>query len=593
MKNYINIDSELDALKIKEVEKVFYENIEKDVKIIPKVTPFKGINTDMLYIKDNKALFIKFMDTTEDIFYILEEDLLEVMSEENDLLSLKMKQSHSDIKYNYVFVMPYVDIEEDYGFSEFIYKHIIDKSKLEEIMNDKKLLDNYLEESNNEVTLNLFMMDVCPEYYLLNSKYHLNKNFKKISFYSDDYEYSATMLNQSQLIKSISIKYGDILLKGAPGTGKTAIMLSRAIKLARIYPHHKFLIITPSKQGCNELREKVKLLYKNNNNLEIHTYSSFIFKLAKKYNLVINYSLLKKDYEKAFENLIKQAKNIIKNKKMFKGIFVDKGEQYSSEEIYFLKEFLYKTKHIFNVYSCESSNISNDLNIFKPNVNNLAFDEIIELKENYKQTKKLVEFVNNFSENANNYIHSLRENKTYNEFYKSISKREEGKSVDIIKVSDLDEQISSVIWEIEHLVEDKGLNYSDIGIVYPYNKKKLKSGKMIYFQYMLRKALDEAEIPYICADEDLTNMSEKFGITISNIYNMSNLEYKALILCELEMLYNHKIIDKSQDYQINDFVGDLNKVYSAINRACDDLTIITAFNEESSDIIKLLIESNI
>ena len=42
---------------------------------------------------------------------------------------------------------------------------------------------------------------------------------------------------------------------------------------------------------------------------------------------------------------------------------------------------------------------------------------------------------------------------------------------------------------------------------------------------------------------------------------------------------------------INDFIGDLNKVYLATSRACDYLSIITAFNEYSSDIIKLLIES--
>lgn len=57
------------------------------------------------------------------------------------------------------------------------------------------------------------------------------------------------------------------------------------------------------------------------------------------------------------------------------------------------------------------------------------------------------------------------------------------------------------------------------------------------------------------------------------------------------MLYNHSINDISQDYQVNDFVGDLNKVYLAINRATDYLSIITTFNEGASDIIRLLVES--
>ena len=81
MIQYVDIRSQLDALKIKEIEKSFFEILEldKNSKIIPKVTPFKGINTDLLYIKDNKPLFIKFVETTEDIFSILEEELIEVM----------------------------------------------------------------------------------------------------------------------------------------------------------------------------------------------------------------------------------------------------------------------------------------------------------------------------------------------------------------------------------------------------------------------------------------------------------------------------------------------------------------------------------
>ncbi|HSQ87924.1 UvrD-helicase domain-containing protein [Romboutsia sp.] len=591
MNGYININSELDALKIKEIEKIFYDNIQEGVNLIPKVTPFKGINTDMLYIKDNKVLFIKFMDTTEDLFFILEEELLEVMNEENDLLSLRMKQLDKKINYNYIFIMPYVEIENNHGFKEFIENHIIDKNKLKEVINNKELINDYLVESNDEIDLNLYMLDICPEYYLLNDRVHLNKKFKKISFYNDDYKYSATMLDSDQLTQSISIKYGNTLFKGGSGTGKTTIMLSRAIKLSRLYPHHKFLILTDSKQTCNELREKVQLLYKNNNNLEIYTYSSFIFKLAKKYNLIVDYNMVKKDYEKAFSNLVKQAKNIIKNKNMFKGIFIDEVANFTKDEIQFIREFLYKTKFIFNVFSCESLNISNDLNIFKENLEDIEFKETIYLEKNYKQSKELVKFTNNFAENANKYINSLRDNRIYNKFYTTEPMRDCNKAVDIIKVSDLDEQISSLLWEIEYLINKKGLDYSEIGIIYPYNKKKLKNGKTIYFQYMLKKALEEAGIPYIYAEENLTNISKKLGVTISNIYTIKNLEYKALIVCELEMLYNHTINDKEQDYQINDFVGDLNKVYLAINRACDYLSIITTFNENSSDIIKLLMES--
>lgn len=590
MNQYININSELDALKIKEVEKIFYNKDNPNISIIPKVTPFKGINTDLMYIEENKVLFIKFMDTSEDLFFLLEEELIEVMSEENDLLKIKMAKNYKDIIYNYIFVMPYVNLEDDYE-NDFVKNNIIDKNKLQSIIDDNNYINKYLKESNNDIGLNLFILDICPEYYVLNEKNNFNKNFKKISFYNEEYKYSANVLEENQIVDVISIKYGNTLFEGGSGTGKSTIMLSRAIKLARVYPHHKFLILTESKQVCNELREKCSLLYKNNNNLEIHTLHTFVLKLAKRFNLVLDYNMLKKDYDKTFNNLIKQAQNIIKTKNMFKGIFIDEGECFSSYNLNFIRGFLYKTKYIFNIFTCNCSNISNNLNIFKYNLYDIEFKEKIILNTNYRQTKELLDFVNNFSNNSNEYILSLRESNINNKFYISKPLREGNKNVDIIKASDLYEQISSVLWEIDYLVNKKGLDYGDIGIIYPYNKKKLKNGKTIYFQYMLKKALEESEIPYIYADDNLTNISKKIGVTMSNIYTIKGLEYKAIIVCELEMLYNHKIMDTHQDYQINDFVGDLNKVYSAINRASDYLSIITTFNESSSDIIKLLIDS--
>lgn len=591
MRQNININSQLDALKVKEVEKIFYEKNDDNTNVVPKVTPFRGINTDLLYIKNNKILFIKFMDTTEDLFSILDEELIEVMNEEYELLKLKMAQFHSNISFNYAFIMPYVNIEDTYGFEEFVTQNIIDKNKLDKITNKSIDLDDYLKDENNEIELNLYLLDICPEYYELNGIYHLNKEFKRITFSQGDYKYSATMITDEQLEKALSINYGKTLIEGSMGSGKTTIMMARAIKLARIYPHHNFIIFTHTKQLCNQLRENIKLIYKENNNLEVHTISSFIFKLAKKYNLILDYGLLKKDYEKTFTNLIKQAKNVIKNKRMFKGIFIDESESFEEKHVEFIQEFLYEKKYIFNMYYCEASNIYNNVNIFKEPLGYVDFDEKIILTENYRQKKTIVDFSNRFSKNANDYIKTLRSN-VKREIYK-LNKpiMDNGITAQIVKVEDLEDQINSILWEIEYLVKNKGLDYSDIAIVFPYNKKKLKNGKTIYFQYILRKALDDISIPYIIGDDNLTKHGKRTGITISNLYFIKSLEYKAVVFCELEMLYNQTINEEDQDYQINDFVGDLNKISMVMSRASEYLTIITTFNESSSELIKIIVNS--
>ena len=587
----LNINSQLDALKLKEVEKIFYDIRNDNTNVVPKVTPFRGINTDLLYIKNNKVLFIKFMDTSEDLFSILDEELIEVMNEEYELLKLKMAQFHNNINFNYVFIMPYVNIEDTYGFKDFVNNNIIDKNQLENIIENREEIDKYLKEENNEIELNLYILDICPEYYELNGTYHINKEFKKITFSQDDYNYSATMLTHDQLEKSISINYGKTLIEGPTGSGKTTIMMSRAIKLARIYPHHNFIIFTHTKQLCNQLREKLKLLYKDNNNLEVHTISSFVFKLSKKYNLILDYGLLKKDYEKTFNNLIKQAKNVIKNKRIFKGIFIDESESFDRRDIEFIQEFLYETKYIFNMCYCESLNIYNSVNIFKRVVDDINFDDKILLTKNYRQKKEIINFSNSFCKNANDYIKSLRSNISRDIYIMSNGIMEEGITAQIVKVEDLEDQIKSILWEIEYLVQNKGLAYSDIAIVYPYNKKKLKNGKIIYFQYLLRKALDDVSIPYVIGDDNLTKYGRTTGITISNLYFIKNLQYKAVVFCELEMLYNQTINEKDQDYQVNDFIGDLNKIYMVINRASEYLTLITTFNENSSELIKILVNS--
>lgn len=591
MSQFININSQLDALRIKEFEEKFYEKISDNVKIVPKVTPFKGINTDLLYIKDNKILFVKFMDTSEELFSILDEELIEVMNEEYNMLRLKMAQQHSNINYNFVYIMPYVEIYDEYKSQEFVNNNIIDKNKLKQIIEKEKDLDIYLKEENNEIELNMYLLDICPEYYVLNNQKHINRDFKKITFVNDDYEYSATMLDKNELKYSLSINYGNNLFEGGSGTGKTTIMLSRAIKLARVYPQHRFIVFVSSKKLCNQLKEELEILYKDNNNLEIHTLSSFLFKLAKKFDLIADYRMFKQDYEKYLNNLIKQARNVIKNKNMFKGIFIDEAESFKVEEIEFISEFLYKTKNILDIYYCNALNITNDLNIFKSR-DDIKVNQKIDLDINYRQDKNLIEFINRFCQNSNDYIKTLRPMIKNNIYVPTKYIYNQGQDPEIIKVIDLEEQIESILWEIDFLRNKKGLDYSDIAIVYPYNKKKLKNGKTIYFQYILRKALEEAKIPYMVAEDEITNITKKVGITISNIYGIKNLEYKAVIFCELEMLYNQTIGDTKQDYQINDFVGDLNKIYLAINASTSYLKIITTFNEDSSEIIKILIKSS-
>lgn len=589
LKNYKDIKSNLEALKLKDIEKNIYRNAKDGDLLIPKVIPFKGVNTDILYIRNNSILFIKFMDTTEELFSFLDEEILEIMNEEYELLCKNMSKHYPNIHFNYIFAMPNIEfIEEKYDIVNFIDKYVIVGNEAKELAEDTNLLDKYLSKQNDEIELSMFIFGICNEYFTVTEDLNLNPFFKKISFKHDDISYKVCMLEEKQITEIASANYGNHLIVGGSGTGKSSLLLGRIIKLSKIYPHHKFLLLSFTKQQCNRYKELLEILNVDTSNIEVFTFSSFIFKLAKANNLVINYNMLKKNYDKSFINIMKQINNTMKNKKMYKGIFVDEAENFSEEEIILINEFLYSTKNIFNASVCKAYNINNNLNIFKCNVKAIEYEDEIYLDKNYRQGKEIVEFVNGYCDRANNFVKSLRENIETDVYKKTNFTWENNKSVNIVRVEDLDDQISSVIWEVQHMINDLGYSPEDIAIVYPYNKKRLKNGKMIYFQYMLRKSLEDTGIEYIFADDTVTNITPKDGITISNIYSIKSLSYKVIVLCELEMLYNHNIEKDSQDYQVNDFVGDLNKVYTGMTRAEECLSIIVSYTSDNSDIIRIL-----
>ncbi|WAW15655.1 AAA family ATPase [Peptostreptococcus equinus] len=589
MKKFLDIQSNLDALKPKKFEERIYSHKKDNEFVIPKVIPFKGINTDMLYIKDGRILFIKYMDTTEELFTLLDEELLEIMKEEHDLLFDKMKKNFPEISYNYVFVMPFIEeIEYKYGMDDFIDKHVIIGDKANSILKSTDILEDYLKDQVDEIIRTIFLQKICSEYFTITEKINTNKNLKKINYYKDDMEYKLSMMDENQIVDICSTNYGNHAIIGGANTGKTTLMLGRMIKLAKIYPHHKFLYLTYTKQQANYCKDLLDLMDIDIDNIELLTFSSFIFKLAKINNLVIDYQKLKNNYDKSFDNLMKQVDNSVKNKRMFKGIFISEAENFNESELVLIHEFLYSTKNIFNVSLCKAYNINNNLNIYKCRARAIEYEDETFLNTNYRQSQEIVEFTNSFCDKANSYIATMRTNLSSQVFAHTNALFKTNDDVNIIRVEDIDDQINAAIWEVEHLVNDLGYKYNEIAIIYPYNKKKLKNGKIIYFQYMLRKTLEDHNIQYIFAEDTVTNLTPKIGITISNIYTAKSLSFKAVIVCELEMLYNHKVEKNDQDYLVNDFVGDLNKVYTALTRAYEHLSIVLSYDREKSDIINII-----
>ena len=172
-------------------------------------------------------------------------------------------------------------------------------------------------------------------------------------------------------------------------------------------------------------------------------------------------------------------------------------------------------------------------------------------------------------------------------YIKSTSQRHKGQTANIIKCDTVEDKLKHITELISKLT-DKGIKYSDICIIYPFNKRRTKNKSVIYFQYLLKMALEEAGIAFMIANEDFTNLTYKSGITISNIFSINNLEYKVVILCELEMLYAHSLANEYSYTDALSFIKNINMVYTAITRATEELYIFTLMEDSDSTILSLL-----
>ena len=584
-----NIISDVEALRVKDSEREFFKQLKNKLPGlgIAKITPFENFYADLFYEESGQVLFIKFMDTQEETFSILEEELLEIMKEEYDFFISKITSLYKNIKVNYIYFMPYVNLI-NYK-NDFVQNQIIDTNKFTLMKEEKLFLNKYYSEKNEDVQTNLLRYNIAKEYHVVkkeDEKRVLNKDFKKIIFENKTHEYQATFLTDKQITRINSIRYGNSLIVGPEGTGKTTTLISRLIKLSRVYDKEKFLFLTFKKQLMLDIKSTLDMMGVKLDNVEIINFHSYILNLSRPYGLKIENNK-NKSFDEQFETIFIKTTQIYKNNNIYKGIIIDEAENFKEDYLLFLKNCLYRTKHFFMLSADKAKDIRGFMENFTGGWENLEYVEIAEFNKNYRSTKNLADFTNTFTANVTEYIEEKKFILPQDYYLRSTSLRYKGKNIEIKKCETMEDKFNQIINLIKKLT-NKGLNYGDICIIYPFNKRRTKTKSVIYFQYLLKIALEEANIPFMISNDDFTNLTYKTGITISNIFSINNLEYKVVILCELEMLYTHSLNDEFSNADALAFLKNINIVYTAINRATEELHIFTLMDETDSKIVSLL-----
>ena len=93
--------------------------------------------------------------------------------------------------------------------------------------------------------------------------------------------------------------------------------------------------------------------------------------------------------------------------------------------------------------------------------------------------------------------------------------------------------------------------------------------------------LKEHDIPFLIATDEMTNMTNKIGVTLSNVYTVSNLEFSVVFFLELESVelsFRKHILEE----QI--FLQEFNIIYTILNRSLERLYLF--IEDRESDLNK-------
>ena len=563
-------NSNIESIKVRETEKMFYKYLGDSLTgtCLYKISPESGLYFDLLYIQDKEAALFKFMDTNEDTFEIIGDEIIEVIQEERQVVE-DFLQAKLGYNINYYFLMPYVDL----GKFKVKEPFILDQKQFEDLMNLDLPLSSLLSPIKER---SKFLYELGNEYYVYNTEVNHGDESIDLSFKGSPIK--GILMEEEQIQRVNTMHYGTSYIEGPTGTGKTSILLSKAIKLARLFPKDQFLYITFDKQSNNHLKSILTNLYTDIENIRVINFHQFVLKLGSKHNLRLNKNS-KQNFNAEFKKVFKKVTTLYKGKRFYKGIFVDESENFDQEEIEFL-DAITQSSNSFIMYSLDIPKKMSPSEMGEKQIPKSS-NHYIQTKSNYRQSETTGYFNRNFQNDINTF--SLLELEEVNNYFLpfDIKRKSKGK-VNIVEY-DESQDITKIVTSLIESYLSAGHSPSDMGIIYPYNLKVAKGNKRIDSKAIFKAALDEAGIAWVFADDNTNSLQASPGITLSNIYNFTNLEKKTLIFCQLDTMY-----EMSDRFVERDTKKLLNIIYTATGRVTEDLHIMIKKDDSRPGIIDLL-----
>lgn len=445
---------------------------------------------------------------------------------------------------------------EDYGLNETVDKDVVlFQDDLKRIEDDQD--SNLLKEKISA------MIPFKLKNHILDQKIidRIRGNiFKEIKLNADnDVIFKVMNLKQEQYAKGLG--YGHRVIRGVAGSGKTVILTCRARYLAEIHKDWKILVLCYNTVLSTYLKE---IISSNKlENLEIKHFHEWINNIFSDLNLPTG---LYEDIE--ITKNIKQISDDILNKlDKYDAILLDEGQDLDKTWLEFIVKMLRNPEHSHLVLASDGAqNLYNRKYTLK-SVGIKAVGRTIIMRENYRNTKEILDFSHKFI--GSNIDKSL-DAEDNNFFIDPKSSFRNGPKPSLVKCTDYYDEIKTIIKQIKKL-NSNGVNNRDICVLYFY-KNQLG---------IIEKNMIDNNIPYYPISKNAgKKKSFKYNndsVKICTIHSAKGLDFKYVFIVGIYKGLSKRLNESKK------------LIYVGMTRARDELEITYSID---SDITRKLEEIN-
>ena len=553
------------------------------------------LKTHRLFNDEYKNLNI-FINYKYYITKISEEDVYNVIDDENTKLF---------IKNNCIFKN---EITKNFRNKDDIVKTLLGEEIIgEKIDKESKRLDTFIHIISPEYTIPIYdevearnMNDQINGIVRRTlSDYDVNDNSLDVKVFRLD-------TNQINIINSI--KPGHKLMLACAGSGKSVLLISKCFKIASLHEDedpkkNKRFLLTCYNKNLNDMYNwRINTAGFRERNVDSITFH----KLCKSLLDEIGSCYDPTDFDGIFE-LARRKLYDGSIKRRYYGIFIDEVQVFKPEWYEFCYDLLENKEnddYFFIVCGDKSQDVADNMKKGKapwqgndrlPNFRGNS----LRLETNYRNSIEINSYINRFTEIAKNYASKcniqLKEDKDY--ILRGISIRHG--SEPIILKSDRNQEAQDVVDIIKDLNENKGIELYDIAVLFA---QRQYINQKYYIYKWIKDKLNEEGIDYSelapPTDEFRTSYGYREGVTLCTVNSALGLDFKAVIICGLKPMGVHlssntekSLLDIDEEKE-NDFIKNINTLYTGCTRARDELAIIVTEEESKSIYSKILIEAS-